>query len=390
VFLVKKYNSVLIRPGEFMVRFGSRIRNFMLSRLRESILHVLRRKGYSYDVKIVNGSRIVIDDLDTDKAIELADLSSKVFGVSSTSPANKVVFDFREVINILREMIVQDRPRSIKLVIQGSREYEGLFLEKTLASILHDELGVEINLSNPDREYIIDIRGGLAYITDSIVRGVGGLPYGVEGCLVVLVSGGVDSAVAAWYTMKRGVRIIPVYIDYGEYWDSRAHRRVEKMIEKLLDWVPWDTLRFYRLRGYEKLVLSVNIPPRLRCLFCKANMYRAAKYVALDEGCKGIVTGEAVGQVASQTLTNLSILSRLVDIPVYRPIAFMDKLEIIEEANKLGFAELNIRVEPCRLKPEHPETAASEKDYLLLREALRNTEVEAYRIYKEYKLVINY
>ncbi len=387
---MEKYNSVLVRPGEFMVRFGSSIRNFMLSRLRESILRVLKRKGYDYNAVIINGSRIIIDGLDTGKAIEVADLLSRVFGVSSTSPSHKIVFDLGSIVYVLKEMIHQDRPRSIKLVIRGIHEYEGLFLEKTLASILHDKLGIEINLLNPDKEYIIDARGGSAYITDRIVKGVGGLPYGVEGCLVVLVSGGVDSAVAAWHTMKRGVRIIPVYIDYGNYWGLTAHRRVEKMIEKLLDWIPWDTLRFYRLRGYERLVLSADIPPRLRCLFCKANMYRVAKYVALDEGCKGIVTGEAIGQVASQTLTNLSILSRLIDIPVYRPLAFMDKLEIIEEADKLGFTELNIRVEPCRLKPEHPETAASEKDYLLLREALRNTETESYQIYRKYKQVINY
>jgi thiamine biosynthesis protein ThiI len=387
---LKKYNSVLVRPGEFMVRFGSSIRNFMLSRLRESILRVLKRRGYDYRVVIVDGSRIVVEDLDMDKAVELADLLSRVFGVSSTSPSHETIFSFKNIVNVLREMIIRDKPRSIKLVVQGNQEYDSLFLEKTLVSILHDELGIEINLSNPDREYIIDIRGDSAYITDRIIKGIGGLPYGVEGCLAILVSGGVDSAVAAWYTMKRGVRIIPVYIDYGDYWDPKAHKRVEKMIEKLMDWVPWDTLRFYRLRGYEKLVLGVNIPPRLRCLFCKANMYRVAKYVALDEGCKGIATGEAIGQVASQTLINLSVLSRLIDIPVYRPVAFMDKLEIIEEANKLGFSELNIRIESCRLKPKHPETAASEKDYLLLREALRNTEAESYRIYKEYKQIINY
>ncbi len=383
-----KYNAVIVRPGEFMVRQGSPVRKYMLSRLVESIEKKLRWYNINYSELLLKNTRIIINE--PENPVKVSYIISRIFGVSSTSPAliiSDPVLD--DVYYAVKQFIREKKPHSLALrirgFINGLTEREVLY---AITALISSRLNIFFNLVNPELEVIIEGYGDKVAVMDQVVKGVGGLPYGVEGCLVVLVSGGVDSALAAWKTMKRGVRIIPVFIDYGEYWGVKARKRVEVMFNKLLEWVPWDHLKIYRLKGYEKLLLSTNIPSRLRCLFCKANMYRVAKYIADEEGCKGIATGEAIGQVASQTLSNLWVISRLVDTPIYRPLGFMDKLEIIEEARRLGFSELNIRVEPCRLKPENPETAATSRDYELLRKALEDTEEDARRIYEEYREVI--
>ncbi|ADI31490.1 tRNA sulfurtransferase [Staphylothermus hellenicus] len=357
-----------------MVRYGSVTTRFMISRLRDSIVKVLNRNNYRYEnVDVVGGSRVIVSGLNSSVAEEVADKLAKIFGVSSTSPAIMVDYDLSVIIDALLEMIAHDRPKSIRLKVMGGPGYNRLFLEKLLASIIINEAKTYIDLRSPDKEYIIDIRQGKTFIINKIYRGVGGLPYGVEGCLVVLLSGGVDSSLAAWYALKRGTRIIPVFIDLGKYWSEQARKRFYESISLIYEWVPWDKIKFYIVRGAEKIVESANIPARLRCLLCKANMYRIASIIADKEKCLGIVTGEAVGQVASQTLRNLYILSRLSPKPVYRPVAFMDKLEIIEQARKLGFHILSRDVGTCLLKPPHPETSASEKDYYILKKVLQDT-----------------
>lgn len=367
-------NTVIVRPGEFMVRYGSTTTRFMLSRLRESIEKVMNKNKYKYDtVKIVGGTRIIVSGISGSHTEEVADRLSKVFGVSSTSPAVEVDYNLSELVNALLYMISHDKPKSIRISIAGESGYDKLFLEKTLSSIIINKTMVHIDLRSPDKEYVIDIRRGKAYITSKFFKGVGGLPYGVEGCLVVLLSGGVDSALAAWYAMKRGASIIPVFIDLGQYWTEQARKRYYEALHLLYEWIPWDKVKICIVRGAEKILESANIPPRLRCLMCKANMYRIASIIADKEGCLGIVTGEAVGQVASQTLRNMYILSRLSPKPIYRPLAFMDKLEIIDHARKIGFHILSKNVGTCLLKPPRPETGAGNKDYYVLKRALEET-----------------
>ncbi|ABN69558.1 thiamine biosynthesis protein [Staphylothermus marinus F1] len=357
-----------------MVRYGSVTTKFMVSRLRDSIVRVLNRNNYRYEnVDIVGGSRIVVSGLSSTIAEEVAGKLAKVFGVSSTSPVVMVDYNLSMITDVLIDMISHSKPKSIRLRVMGESGYNRLFLEKLLASIIVNEAKTYIDLRSPDEEYIIDIRQGKAYITNKIYRGVGGLPYGVEGCLVVLLSGGVDSSLAAWYAMKRGARIIPVFIDLGKYWSEQARRRFYEALSLVYEWVPWDKIKTYIVRGAEKILESTNIPARLRCLLCKANMYRIASIIADKEECLGIVTGEAVGQVASQTLRNLYILSSISPKPIYRPVAFMDKLEIIEQARKLGFHILSRDVGTCLLRPPHPETSASREDYYILKQALQDT-----------------
>jgi thiamine biosynthesis protein ThiI len=380
-----RYNTVIVRPGEFMVRRGSPVRKLMLNRLKESIEKTLAKKGFpNASAKIVEPRLIVSNIDDPPRASEV--IASTVFGVSSSSPALSVEAEIPSIIHAIEKNILRVKPRSLSLTVTG--EIDGLKPREItwiIAGEIKKNLMVRFDLEKPDFSIGVDVRGSKAYIFDKIHRGIGGLPYGIEGCMVVLVSGGVDSAVASWLTMKRGIRIIPVYIDYGEYWPREALSRFNNMIKRLYELLPWDYLRYYRVKGMEKLVLEAKrkIPARLTCLFCKANMYRVAGYVAEEEGCTAISTGEAVGQVASQTLRNLSVLTRLSPLPILRPLAFYDKDEIVREARRLGFHDIMRRTDGCRLRPESPETGAGEKEYLILKKILEETEEDARKLFLE-------
>ncbi len=381
------YNGVLIRPGEFMVRYGSTIRNMMISRLKESLEKTLKKMKLNLNIGIVEGVRIIIQKEEND--IDWSTLSkkmTKIFGVSSTSPVIIIPGNnLSMLINSIVELIERSRAKTFSIRFETHFKNIGSSaLTKAIAGQVLEKVSSWIDLTRPEIEIHVEYRDDKFYVTDKILPGVGGLPYGFEGCLVVLSSGGIDSAYASWMAMKRGVRIIPMFVDLGPYWSIEAKERFREYLEILYnEWVPWDILKSYIVHGAEQIILKANIPSRLRCLFCKANMYRLAALIALKEGCKGIVTGEAVGQVASQTLRNLYILSKLAPLPVFRPIGFMDKLEIIDKASKLGFSRLNRKVGSCMLRPENPETNATDKDLEMLRKALDDTHEDVIRLIKE-------
>ncbi len=382
------YDVLIVRLGEFMVRRQSPITRIMINRLVESIEKRLGREGVKAEVKIYTG-RIVVEPRKNDlfKALHIL---SKIFGISSISPALETENEPSSLVDGITWILRVLKPRSVSIMISG--EPLGISRRELLWIItdrLKKELKIRYDLTKPEKTIGVDLRSDKAYVYTEEYRGPGGLPYGVEGCLITLVSGGIDSAVAAWYTMKRGIRIIPLYIDYGKYWPLEAHKRFKDMIEKLYVHVPWDILTILRVKGVEEILFRAKIPNRLRCLFCKANMYRIAGYAVEEYGCKGVSTGESIGQVASQTLQNLNIITRLSKHPIYRPLAFMDKLEIIDIGKMLGFGELAKNVGSCMLKPSHPETSASSRDYEILRKALEETEELARSIYRENLEVIH-
>jgi thiamine biosynthesis protein ThiI len=172
----------------------------------------------------------------------------------------------------------------------------------------------------------------------------GGLPLGVEGRLVALFSGGIDSPVAAWMMMKRGCRITPIYVDLESLGGERALARAKEVAKALRAYQPDLELLVMKDRflADAKDVLRSSDLENYACLICKRRMYRIAESVAKDIGAKGIVTGESLGQVASQMLDNLFVLVSAVSIPVYRPLIGFDKVETERIAKEIGTFEPSI------------------------------------------------
>lgn len=221
---------------------------------------------------------------------------------------------------------------------------------------------LKVNLAHPDLEIHVEIRAGEAYLYDNVTKAAGGLPLGVEGTLVALVSGGIDSPVAAWMMMKRGCRILPLFVALDTFLDETTLARAERVVGVLARYQPGIRLMVVR-DGYlaaAKEELIQRHVEKYTCIFCKRRMYRIATAYAQKTGAKGIVTGESLGQVASQTLDNLLVLTDAAsDVPVYRPLIGFDKEDAIRIARGIGtFSESISPASGCKAVPAGPSTKA--------------------------------
>ena len=232
---------------------------------------------------------------------------------------------------------------------------------------------LEVDLRHPDLELHVEIREGDCYLFTEVIQGAGGLPLGVEGSLVALVSGGIDSPVAAWMMMKRGCRILPVYVDLEGFLGDDARERAEQVVGVLRLYQPDIHLQVVPdsfLACAKKELLRWDLE-KYTCLLCKRRMYRIAGAVAREKGAKGLVTGESLGQVASQTLANLLVLDDAATMPVYRPLIGLDKEEIIRIARDIGtFPTSTVPIRGCQAVPNKPSTGAVLEKILEIEENL--------------------
>ncbi|MCX6692636.1 MAG: 7-cyano-7-deazaguanine synthase, partial [Methanoregula sp.] len=176
-----------------------------------------------------------------------------------------------------------------------------------------------------------------------------------------LVSGGIDSPVAAWMMMKRGCRIIPLFVTLDTFLDETTIARAQRVVKVLENYQPGIELNVIS-DSYLAAAKGELIRKRLEkytCIFCKRRMYRVATAFAQKIGAKGIVTGESIGQVASQTLDNLMVLTDAAEIPIYRPLIGFDKEDAIRLAREIGTFEQSISpASGCKAVPKGPSTKA--------------------------------
>lgn len=233
---------------------------------------------------------------------------------------------------------------------------------------------LKVDLGNPEFKVFVEIRDDDCYLYKNVVKGAGGLPLGVEGSLVALFSGGIDSPVAAWMMMKRGCKIIPIYVEMDSFFSEGSLKRAEAVIDALKAYQPGLDLVVVKddfLKRAKEAMRAEGLE-NYTCLICKRHMYRLAESMAKKLGCKGIVTGESLGQVASQTLDNLFVLDSAVSVPVYRPLIGFDKVEAERIARAIGTYEPSIiPVEGCRAVPKKPATRGRLEKVLKVEEQIR-------------------
>jgi tRNA uracil 4-sulfurtransferase len=348
---------VLVRFGAELTIKSRRTRGQFLRRLRRNIEDALDRGDVRYRIDATWARMFV--HADTPTALLLL---TRVFGVSSVSPVQRVVPAELDAIVDAGAEIFADAVRGRRFAVRARRTGEHAFTSRDIevalgARLLEHSGGVD--LDDPEYTAHVEVREREAYLFSDRLPGAGGLPLGVEGRAVALLSGGYDSAVAAWLILKRGVELDYVFCNLG----GEAYERAVVQVAKLLadDWSyganprlhvvdfagPLDELRAHVKQSYWQLVL-------------KRLMYRAASRVGEETRAAAIVTGEAVGQVSSQTLLNLRTLEPAAALPMFRPLLGFDKVEIIARARDIGSAGLSEQVrEYCAIAPGRPVTAAS-------------------------------
>jgi len=218
----------------------------------------------------------------------------------------------------------------------------------------------EVDLDDPAFTAFVDCRPDEAFVFVEKRAGPGGLPLGTQKPLVALISGGIDSPVAAWQVMTRGAPVVPVYVDLGDYGGVDHRARAETTVAALARRAPNFDLRLRVLDGGEAVDALVAETDDTRMLSLRRFMYRAAETVAREHDAVGIVSGEAIGQKSSQTTANLAATDGVTDLPIHRPLLTMDKTDIIEAARDLEtYDDATVPAGCNRVAPSRPETAGT-------------------------------
>ncbi len=226
------------------------------------------------------------------------------------------------------------------------------------------ETGTRADMHNPDLVCWVKITHNAAYISIEKIPGIGGLPVGVSGKVLVMLSGGIDSPVAAWQIIKRGAKAVFIHFYSYPYTDKASLEKVIELAQILAVSNYRSTVYLVPFAELQQIIVTAT-PTPFRVLLYRRMMTRIAQRVATMENAEALVTGESLAQVASQTLTNLRTIEAIADIPILRPLIGEDKAEIIEKAQRIGTFDVSTRPHQdcCSLfVPKHPATRASLAD----------------------------
>ncbi|OKY77334.1 MAG: tRNA S(4)U 4-thiouridine synthase ThiI [Candidatus Methanohalarchaeum thermophilum] len=356
------WNLILVRYGEIGLK-SEPVRGQMANRLLSHIRSSLKEE----DIKEFNVTktpgRVYVE---TDEIQEALRALGYVFGIRSFSPCIKVDIDFSEFrrysTQLLEGRLSSEETFAISARRAGEHPFTSKDIEEKLGDYVRKEFGASVDLDNPDHTLFVEVRDDNAYLFLKKIEGLHGLPIGSQGKVVSLFSGGIDSPVASTRLMKRGCRVIPVYMDKGRFDSGEMKKRTVEVKERLSRYSPYK-MNLIEVDFEEIMqVISENVF-RLTCILCKRSFYRLAEAVAEKIDAKGVVTGESIGQVASQTLDNLYVLNEAVDLPVFRPLIGFDKIESESISRELGFYEASSRnVGECRALPNKVSTSADLKE----------------------------
>jgi len=349
---------ILVRmSGEITLKSPGVVKSW-INMLMRNIGHRLYRKGMRAKNMFYRAGRIIFE-FEGDPT-EACTETSRVFGVREAILCIRVPNDIESISNVAIDM-ARNWTGTFAVRTNRYKEYPYTSLQVNAMigeKILEANKNLKVDLMDPDNLLEIEIREDHAFIYKEKRRGFGGLPYGVSGKAVALCSGGIDSSLAAWLMMKRGMKIVLVHAVLSPYYSNEAKERFYDAYEWLRGWVPSGRLKAY-LVPIGDIHSRVRLPAlKYRCIFCKMLMFRIAEYIAKIERAHALVTGEVLSQVASQTPPNILAIDSVVDIPVFRPVIYMDKDEIDHMAQKIGLYKIVARdVGKCRLVPKTPATS---------------------------------
>jgi thiamine biosynthesis protein ThiI len=354
--------TIIVRYGELALK-SERVRRRFERGLIDNIRLAL--KGIDYNLTQERG-RIFISASQVNSAVKRL---TRVPGIVSVSPSVKVDATMNAIrsaaVKAAKKTLTSGKTFAIRTRRVGKHAFSSQDVNIAVGSaVLKAIPKASVDLSAPDQEISIEIRDKNAYVFTTTAAGVGGLPVDSQGNVVALLSGGIDSPVAAYLMMKRGCRVFPVFFDNKPYTDDRARKRAIAVTKKLAEFNPRLELRIVPFARILRAFVE-KAPRKLTCVLCKRAMLTIAEKIAKRVKAEAIVTGESLGQVASQTLPNLRVIDEARELLVMRPLIGMDKVEIERIARQIDtFGASTRHAISCSAVPQYPETRARLEEIL--------------------------
>lgn len=344
---------IIIKYGELTTKKDNI--NFFINALRDNIKNSLK----DIDNKIIyDHGRMFIETSDYENVLNIL---KKTFGIHEINIGYKLKTNSLEEINAELLNLLKDKEfKTFKVTTKRSdKSYPINSMEiskKVGGTILKNISNIEVDVHKPNLEINIEIRKNEAYIYFEKIKGIGGYPVGTLGKGLLMLSGGIDSPVAGYLAMKRGIKLECIYFDSPPHTSKEALNKVKELASILSTYQNDIKLHIIHFTEIQEQIYK-NCPKEYMITIMRRQMYRIAELLARRENCKCIINGESIGQVASQTLTSISTINEVITTPVIRPVCCLDKLEIIDIAKKIDTYETSILpYEDCCtiFVPEHP------------------------------------
>ena len=352
-------NSVLIRYHEIALKKGNRA--YFTELLKRNLLAAVKDLG-AKEIRSLQ-ARILLTFKNDVPPATLIERMGTVFGVANFSIVERTARDIDALRARILESLNGTHFQSFRIETQrGDKTFplNSPEINRQLGAAVKQKSGARVDLMNPQFTVTVEILPRDAFFGFNKIAGAGGLPVGASGRVVALISGGIDSPVATYRMMQRGCRVIFVHFHSAPYQDNTSQEKVRRLLAVLtrhqflsrLYLVPFGEIQ-------RQIVASVARP--LRVVLYRRMMLRIAEAIARKEKAKALVTGESLGQVASQTLDNIAVIQQAARLPILRPLVGMDKQEIIDQARRIGTFEISSIPDQdcCQLfVPKHPATKA--------------------------------
>lgn len=353
-----EYNHILVRFGELTTK--GKNRKIFIQKLFHNTKEALQEfKHLTYQLTY-DRMYILLNGEDSEAVCQRL---KQVFGIRSFSLALKVETDIEKIKEAACEVLKETPGKTFK--IDTKRNDKTFFMQsqdisRAVAGYIfhHIDRDISVDVHHPEVRIRIEVRKQESYVMNDIILGAGGYPVGIGGKALLMLSGGIDSPVAGYLTLKRGVMIECIHYASPPYTSDRAREKVLELAKKLTAYAPQIKVHIIPFTDLQ-LAIYDHTPESYAMTVMRRMMYRIAEKVALEEDCLAIANGESIGQVASQTLDSMKTINEVISLPVIRPVVCLDKLEIMDIAHQIDTYDISIRpYEDCCtiFTPKQPAT----------------------------------
>ena len=344
---------IIIKYGELTTKKDNI--KFFIKTLVKNVEESLKDIGHTLEYD--NGRMFIYTDYIEETKEKLRNIFG-IFEIETGYELEKNDIDY--ISNVLKDLIKDKSFKTFKVVTKRSdKSYPITSMEvskKLGGVVLKNKKDITVDVHNPEVIIDVEIRFKKAYIYFESEKGLRGYPIGVQGKGMLMLSGGIDSPVAAFLAMKRGIRLEAVYFESPPHTSDAAKEKVKTLVRILSKYSGYIKLHVINFTEIQETIYK-NAPHDYLITIMRRMMYRISERIARKNNCKVLINGESIGQVASQTLTSMAVINEVTKMPVIRPVACLDKLEIIDISKKIDTYETSILpYEDCCtiFVPKHP------------------------------------